>query len=208
MRDPQLEKIAATYYDPSLPYHNFGHIQAALAAGETILTHCRIRHQSLDEAAVYYGILFHDAGYQEDHRAKGFTCKEDYSAKIAEGILLERNVPAATRELACDAIRATRKGYEGKTTAEAQAVRAADLAQLAAAYPIFKGNTVKLWNEQERLGGKKMPWKEWREKAVRDVESFLEMRFFVEPGVKDTEIEPFLRQARANLAALAKDDAA
>ncbi len=206
MRDLQLEKIAAKYYDASLPYHNFGHIEDALEAGESILAQCRASHQKLDEAAVYYAILFHDAGYQEDHRAKGFASKEEYSAKLAEKALSEIKVSAATMQLACEAIRATRKGYEGEPTKEAQAVRAADLAQLAAEYPVFKTNTVHLWREQEKMNGKKISWPEWRRRAIKDVEHFLDTLFFVAPGQEKPQFEPFLRQARANLATLSEDD--
>lgn len=206
MRDPQLEKIAAQFYDASLPYHNFGHIKDALTAAEPILAKCRASHQEIDETAVYYAILFHDAGYQEDHRAKGFASKEEYSANLAETALTEKRVPVPTLRLACEAIRATRKGYEGKPSKEAQAVRAADLAQLAADYPVFKTNTVHLWKEQEHLGGKRMPWQEWRQQAIRDVEHFLDTQFFAAPGQKKAELEPFLRQARKNLTTLAEDD--
>jgi predicted metal-dependent HD superfamily phosphohydrolase len=206
MRDAQLEKTAELHYDPSLPYHNFGHIRDALTAAETILTRCRARRRKLDETAVYYAVLFHDAGYQEDHRAKGFEHKEDYSAKIAEEALTKALVPVATVRLACEAIRATRKGYEGKPSPEAQVVRAADLAQLAAPYPVFKSNTIKLWKEQERMRGDSMPWQEWKAKAVPEVEYFLESLYFVEPGGSQADAEPFLRQVRANLTALAQDN--
>ncbi len=205
MRDPQLEKIAANHYDPALPYHNFGHIRVALAAGDDIVTRCRARRQPLDEAATYYAILFHDAGYQEDQKAKGFAHKEDYSAKLAQDALTEKLVPPATIQLACEAIRATRKGYDGRLTPESMVVRAADLCQLAAPYPIFKANTVNLWREHERMSKEKMPWDQWKKKAIPEVEFFLDKHFYMEPGQKETEAAPFLKQTRANLAALAQD---
>ena len=32
---------------------------------------------------VYFALLFHDAGYYEDHINKGFSTKEEYSAHLA-----------------------------------------------------------------------------------------------------------------------------
>jgi hypothetical protein len=208
MRDAQLENIAARHYNSTLAYHNFGHVVDALGAMEGILSRCKARGEKLNQMAAYYGVLFHDAGYHEDHQAKGFAHKEDYSAQIAESILAQRKVPKETIALACDAIRATRKGSALAASPEILVVRAraADLAQLAAPYPVFKLNTVRLWKEHEQMSGKTVGWGEWRVKAVPDVEYFLKQRLFVEPGQSENEVSAFLKQAAANLAALAKDN--
>ena len=206
MRDLQLEKTAALHYDNALPYHNFDHIRSALQVAEDIMARCRSRRQTLDEAAVYYAILFHDAGFREDHRQKGFTYKEEYSAHLARQALTTAKVASGTMDKACEAIRGTRRGFDRKPGPETQVVRAADLAQLAAPYLAFKLNTVNLWRENKILTGKTLPWREWRQKAVTDVGFFLDSLFFVEPGSLEADTKVFLTRARANLTALAQDE--
>lgn len=205
MRDVQMEKVAAQFYNPELPYHNFGHITQALDAGEEILDRCQERGVNLDEAVVYYAILFHDAGYHENHGAKGFTHKEEYSAQIAAQALTRKGLADATLAKIQQAILATRKGCEVASTNEIKAVRAADLFQLAADFPTFRTNTVNLWREYEMMSGKRIPWLQWREKVEPDVEYYLKGNLFVEPAGSPEEENGFLTRARRNLAALKAD---
>jgi hypothetical protein len=42
---------------------------------------------------VYYALLFHDAGYHENHASMGFTSKEVYSAHLAVQCLRAEAIP-------------------------------------------------------------------------------------------------------------------
>ena len=83
IRNPRLEKAAANLYTDEMPYHNFAHVLGTLAAGEILVDRCLAEGVPISPDIVYYALLFHDAGYQEDHTCKGFTSKEGYSAHLA-----------------------------------------------------------------------------------------------------------------------------
>jgi hypothetical protein len=167
IRDPTLEAEARTLYDPALPYHNFEHIQDTLAAAGVIIERCRQENIRVDAAVVYYALLFHDAGYHEDHVALGFATKERYSVALAEPVLRRRGVPSAQIEKTLAAILATERDAVF-VSAEQKAVRAADLSGLAAEYPRFLASSLRLKREHELLNQRKLSWSDWQ-RVSRDV---------------------------------------
>jgi predicted metal-dependent HD superfamily phosphohydrolase len=170
MRDEVLERAAARYYDAALPYHNFSHALETIRSGAEIVARCRDDNVSIDEAVVYYALLFHDAGYHEDHLQKGFPTKERYSAAIAADVLRSHGVAAGTIDKVVAAIHATQRDARFVTNEE-KAVRAADLAGLAADYGTFRGNTENLKHEYEMLTGRAIGWGAWITQ-VREVLDF------------------------------------
>lgn len=172
MRDEKLEQIAIRLYDPKLNYHNFGHIRDVMQAGNKTVAKCKAEGVEIDEAAVYYAILFHDAGFIEDHVSKGFDSKEAYSAEIAVQILEENGIDKATVQKVKQAILATHVDAKCVSN-EDKAVRSSDLAGLADEYKVFKQNTVDLKNELEMMTGKKITWEQWKALAADRIELFL-----------------------------------
>lgn len=172
MLDEKLEKIAAELYDPRLHYHNFGHIRYVLDAGNKILNSCRREGVEIDETVVYYAILFHDAGFMEDHTAIGYDSKEAYSADIAVNKLEEYGVDGNIVHKVKQAIMATHVDARC-TCPEDVAVRAADLSGLADSYEVFKENTIDLKKEYEMMSGTKLTWDEWKTMAAERIEQFL-----------------------------------
>ena len=159
-RERDLEDEAAALYSDALPYHNFGHVLTTLESAEEILGRCAQEGIRVDGRIVYLSLLFHDAGYQHDHRDLGHPTKEHYSAALATDCLQRRrHGPQLIRKVEL-AILGTMRGGRFDT-AEQKAVRAADLAGLAAVYDIFLGNTIRLWHEHEVLTGCRMPWTDW-----------------------------------------------
>lgn len=164
-RHPALEERSAVLYSDALPYHNFAHIQDTLTAAETILARCQDENIRTDAEVVYYALLFHDAGYQENHLARGYHSKESYSAALASAVLTEFAVPPSQIDQCTAAILATER--DGKfISAEQKAVRAADLSGLAADYAVFLDSSLKLKREHELLHGKFLEWADWQ--AVSD----------------------------------------
>ena len=131
VRDKQLEAEARALYSATLPYHNFDHIQDTLQAAGKVIERCREENIRIDTEVVYYALLFHDAGYQDDHLAHGFASKERYSVALAEPILRRHGVNATQVEKTVAAILATERDAVC-VSAEQKAVRAADLSGLAA----------------------------------------------------------------------------
>ena len=172
MRDEKLEKIAARLYDPKLQYHNFDHIRFVLGEGEKIVAKCKKEGVPVNEAVIYYAILFHDAGFLDNHVAKGFDSKEAYSADLAVKALQGNGIDNEMVRKVRAAILATHVDAVCKSN-EDKAVRAADLAGLAADYDFFKRNTIDLKNEYEMMSGKKITWGEWKTMASERVELFL-----------------------------------
>jgi hypothetical protein len=164
LRDPDLEARAAALYSNTLPYHNFDHIQETLAAATIIAERCQTEHIRLDTKVVYYALLFHDAGYQDDHKSLGFATKEAYSAKLADDVLTEFAVPSAVIRKTIAAILATER--DGNfISAEQKAVRAADLSGMAADYPEFLTKSLRLKREFEIINGKAIHWRGWQENS-------------------------------------------
>lgn len=198
-RVPSLERRAASLYRADLPYHNFGHAMETIANGRKIVRRCREEGIRIDEAVVYYALLFHDAGYHEDHLARGFETKETYSAHLAARALADLHIPAKVIDKVTAAILSTAR-YGAFRTAEQKAVRAADLAGLAAAYPVFRANTEKLRREHELLTGERVEWRDWVAGVSEVIGFYLSQEIRLTSYFTDTDGESvFHRRARANL---------
>lgn len=178
MRDEKLEKIAERLYDPKLNYHNFDHIRYVMDEGNKILARCKGEGVEIDETVVYYAILFHDAGFMEDHISKGFESKEAYSADLAAKNLQGNGIDADTVQKVKQAIMATHVDALCLSN-EDKAVRAADLAGLAADYELFKKNTVDLKNELQMMSGKQITWDQWKTMAAERIEMFLREELYL-----------------------------
>lgn len=202
---PRIERRAATLYRPDLPYHNFGHAIEAVEHGRRIIARYRAEGVRIDEETVYYALLFHDAGYQDDHRALGFATKEAYSAHLAGEVLREFSVPARVIDKVAAAILSTHHDATCRT-AEQKVVRAADLAGLAADYDEFRANTVKLWREHELLGGTTADWNDWLQGTVEVLLRYLAREAGTEGVVADGEGAcAFRRRAMANVQRLLQE---
>ena len=206
MRDEKLEKIAAPLYDPKLNYHNFDHIRYVMGEGNKILAKCKSEGVEVDEAVVYYAILFHDAGFIEDHISKGFGSKEAYSADIAEKTLQAGGIDPVTIQKVKQAIMATHVDALCLSN-EDRAVRAADLAGLAADYRVFKQNTVDLKNELAMMSGKSISWDQWKKIAAERIELFLREELYLTSDYYNDQGESkFHQNTRNNIQKLLQDE--
>ena len=206
MRNKELEKIASRYYNPKLPYHNFGHVVTVIRESERMLEKCRSQGIKVDEEIVYYALLFHDAGYDDDYIALGFDSKEAYSAELSERVLKGSGVDQEIIKNIKTAIMSTH--VDAKCTCvEDKIVRAADLSELAAEYPVFKKNTLNLKRELEESSSRTITWDEWKQLAVDRVELFLREDMDVTSDYYDENgVSKFHKNARANLKTLLADD--
>lgn len=206
MRDEKLEKIAARLYDAKLKYHNFDHIRYVMEEGNKILKRCQAEGVEIDEAVVYYAILFHDAGFIENHMSKGFDSKEAYSADLAAKNLQGNGIDTETIQKVKQAIMATHVDSLCLTN-EDKAVRAADLAGLAVDYAVFKKNTLDLKDELEMMSGKKVTWKQWKTMAAERVEQFLREELYLTSDYYNNQGESkFHLNTRNNIKKLLQDD--
>lgn len=170
LRNPHLEQVAAELYSDEMPYHNFNHVLGTLAAGKILVDRCLREGVPINAEVVYYALLFHDAGYHENHIDKGYTSKEEYSAHLADQCLRAEAVSEDTIKRVVASILSTQRDAKF-TSNEEKAVRAADLAGLASDYKTFRSNVEKLRQEGEMLSGRKMAWDEWKT-SVKETISF------------------------------------
>ena len=198
-RDPRLEARVAALYDARLPYHNFDHVQDTLRAAEAIVARCEADNIRIDGDVVYYALLLHDAGYQEDHHALGYRSKEAYSAALAEEVLPEFGVGPAQLRKTVDAILATER--DGVfVSAEQKAVRAADLSGMAADYPEFLHKSLRLKREYELLHGAPVSWTDWQHTSREVLGHYLTQEIRLTSYFHDSHGEStFHRAVRSNL---------
>ena len=126
----------------------------------------------LDEKVVYYALLFHDAGYHEDHLTRGFDTKEAYSADLSEHALRDHGVDEETIGKVKAAILSTHIDARCHSN-EDKAVRASDLSGLAAEYSVFKLNAIRLRQEHELMHAESVSWDDWKLGVKERLEQFL-----------------------------------
>jgi predicted metal-dependent HD superfamily phosphohydrolase len=200
IRNDQLEKAASKLYSDQMPYHNFNHVLRALAAGDELVERCLREGVPINGEIVYYALLFHDAGYHENHISKGFTNKEEYSAHLAVQCLRAEAIPEDTIKSVVAAILSTQRDAQF-TSIEDKAVRAADLAGLASDYENFRSDVEKLRQEDEILTGRKVAWDAWKTSVEETI------RFYLSQEIRLTQPDAlFYAQANQNLSRLLSDD--
>ncbi len=172
IRDLSLEKEVERLYSAELAYHNFQHAIDTISAAEHITSRCIEEGIRVDHRVVYFALLFHDAGFREDHSALGFSTKEAYSADLAANRLGERGESQRTVDKVVAAILSTHRDANF-VTVEQKAVRAADLSGLAAEYEIFLKNSKDLKVEYELLNGTSISWGSWIDIVRTSVQFYL-----------------------------------
>jgi HD superfamily phosphodiesterase len=196
IRKPHLEQVAAALYSDQMPYHNFSHVLRTLVEAELLVERCLKGCVPVNSEVIYFALLFHDAGYHEDHINKGFATKEAYSAHLAVQCLRAEAIPEDTIKRVVAAILSTQRDGQF-TTNEEKAVRAADLAGLVGDYKTFRSDVEKLRQEDEMLTGRRAAWDEWKTSTEETIRFYLsqEIRFAPPDGSWDSEA---ISYARAN----------
>jgi len=172
IRDLSLEQEVEALYSAELTYHNFQHAIDTIRAAEHITARCIEEGIRVDHRVVYFALLFHDAGFREDHLALGFSTKEAYSAELAANRLGERGESQRIINKVVAAILSTHKDASF-ITVEQKAVRAADLSGLAADYEVFLKNSADLKAEYELFNDTSISWGSWVDIVRKSVQFYL-----------------------------------
>ncbi len=202
-QDQNIREVAEALYDNNLPYHNFGHILYVLSSAENLLAKCNKEQVSVDEKIIYYALLFHDAGYQDNHNDNGFDTKEAYSAELAGRALHENGIDEDIINDVKQAILCTHFSVHC-TNNNDRAVKSSDLSGLAADYDFFKANTAKLMYEYEMLSGESMEWDHWKKMAAEKLELYFTEDFSLTSDNSGNLV--YLKKARENIQRLLEDD--
>lgn len=194
----KIESLAEKLYG-DIPYHNFDHAKDAVDAGYEIIARCQASGIEVNSDLIRYALLFHDAGYHEDHKKAGFDTKEEYSAHLAENALKTVGLSEETIESVCRCIISTHKNREFNFLEE-KIVRAADLTGLACEYEKFKENAIKLKEETELISGSKISWDEWKKNVAEIIGFYLNQDIRLTECYKDKDGgSRFHRRTKENL---------
>jgi predicted metal-dependent HD superfamily phosphohydrolase len=201
IRNAHLEQVAAKLYSDQMAYHNFNHVFGTLVAAELLMERCLKDGVPINGEVVYFALLFHDAGYHEDHINKGFIAKEEYSAHLAIQCLRAEAIPEDTIKRVVAAILSTQRDAQF-TSNEEKTVRAADLAGLASDYKNFRSDVEKLRQESEMLTGRKVAWDEWKTSTEETIRFYLSPVGLALPEACADNAATFYAQANQNLSRL------
>lgn len=170
-KEPSLEEAASKYY-AEIPFHNFDHIKDVLEYAEGAMEECEKEGVFIDKEVVKKALLFHDAGYHENHKDKGFDTKEEYSATIAENELKKYGYSLELIKEVKEAIMATLK--DGRfLTNEQKMARMSDISNMSGEYEKFLDCNLRLKNEIKYMSNKNFSWDEWKKMTKNIMEFYM-----------------------------------
>lgn len=200
-----IVQSARALYDDRLPYHNFKHIETTLEQAQLLVDECVSAGVKVDDQVVGYALLFHDAGYHENHTELGYSYKEDYSAKLASDILIKEGFEPGFIAQVLKAIDATKVDVRVTDEApiEVRIVVRADLSGMAFSYTEFRDNSLKLKQEHEMIHGNVIELTQWK-KMMKDIaRAYLDQDFSISrPGNGSVQ---FYERARENFTQFGDD---
>jgi len=150
----QIWTEAECQYTDELPYHNFFHVTETLSIALNLADQRGANDTIVDRRALIVATLFHDAGYQDDHKATGFNSKEERSVSIFKFHADKYGMTADEMATGENAIMATKPGQKPVSVEDKILVRA-DLDNVTGDFEGFIGKTHLLRNEAKLLGGYK-----------------------------------------------------
>ncbi len=195
---------AQQYYSDKLDYHNFRHIIDTLNAAENLLLQCDEKNINYDKQVIRHAILFHDAGFAENHRQNGYESKEDYSADLASSILADTGETEQHIDAVVTAILSTKMHATCNSTNDS-IVRAADLSGLASDYAYFKSKSIDLYKEREYMTGKSIEWEEYKQEVYEIINNFLQCQIVLDVDIFADGNSVFRQKVSDNLEKLMKD---
>lgn len=190
----------------NLPYHNFGHAMAIALRAESIARKCNEEGVPADTLVVFSAGLGHDAGYHLNPKKYGFATREAHSAILTTQALIAIHAPMEIIKPVDAAIIATHKDA-AFTTVEQKIVRAADLSNFGGPYEGFLKGTFLFKHEQEMLGGRLIPWDEWKQQTHDVAEFYCSQDIHLTSAYANPDgTSQFHTDTRANVARLLDED--
>jgi len=205
---------AQKQYRPDFDYHNWDHALAVTYGTEVIATKLEARGLVIAKGALAVAAAWHDAGYHEDHLAKGFKTKELYSAALLDDFLEDKPVGELEKAIMRSAIIATWAGHTDLRTPYELILHRSDIANIGGPTDEFIENSLKLRKETELITGKPLNWQKYVDGAAGFITATVNehdhesIKHLID--IKDTTIDvhdtPFGEQALKNLKALKRFD--
>lgn len=189
----KLSGWAEDYYNPDLPYHNWGHAEEVMDESLALLNQGGRWTRHENRPLLQIAAAWHDAGHDYDER-HDFESPEHYSAYLMRQ-RLKGQLPERQLAMAEEAILGTR--YKApRDSMAALALHYGDVGNMAHAYPSFYEHSVRLWTEYG-----KPDWEDWKVKASRVIGTTATEAYMQLPqlGIRDGQ---FVYAIRQNMAAV------
>ena len=201
---------AEKHYRPDFAYHNWNHALEVAHGTEVISNKLETRGLTVARGALAVAAAWHDAGYHEDHKTKGFETKELYSAALLDEFLEDKPVGELEKAIMRTAIIATWAGHKELRTPYELIMHRSDTANIGGPTDEFLQNSLKLHDETEFITDKPLSWQKYVDgaagfiKMTADEHDRESTKHLID--IKDTTIDvhdmPFSQQALLNLEAL------
>ena len=206
----EYSAAAARHYSPDYDYHGLNHALETASGTEVIAEKLESRGLTIAKGALAVAAAWHDAGYHENHIAKGFKTKEEYSAALLEKYLEDKPVGEWERTMMSRSIIATWAGHTALRTPYELILHRSDIANIGGPTDEFINHSINLWHETTYVTGKPLSWQQYTSGAAKFIEMTVDehdresLRHFIDTS--DTTIDVnkmvFRTQAYRNLAAL------
>lgn len=204
-----VERALARYTDdiddePTLEYHNAGHVRDVLGAAETLADRWEDAGEAVDRDLLAAAALYHDADY---HRpVERYDHREARSAAIAARELADLGFDDPFRDRVSAAILATHVDADPtEASSEGRLLRTADLRGLAADYEVFVDATERLRREAGQLHGEVPSRVTWLNRTLRRVSAHLCHDVRLHPRTGDERASEFHTSAVQNLMRLSNE---
>jgi hypothetical protein len=156
-RVEEIISAAKVHYTDRLPYHNWSHARATIDGVDTIAEKLLPYDITLAHNALRIAAAWHDAGYHENHSARGFTTKEDYSAALLDEHLGSEPIKPLFKKLMHSAITATWHLHPELRTPPQMVLHRADTANIGGPTDEFIHNNILLFQEA-KIQGRTITW--------------------------------------------------
>lgn len=186
-------------YSDELPYHNWSHALHVAKQAVAMAADCQAHGVEVSATDMAIAAAWHDAGYQDDHRAAGCQTKEQFSALLAGAFLTAQHVDDSRITEIKQAIIGTTHGVYRRGW-NMLFLHRADISGIGAPYEVFVRNSNKLWREEQILRDNPV-FTNWQTTVARFIgemidESEPELRSL---RVDEADIKTYLRNAQENI---------
>lgn len=209
----QIEEYSAAaerHYSPDHPYHNYETHAVPVAEGvRTIAAKLAMQGIIIPTGALVIAAHWHDAEHHQDHRAKGYMTKEEYSAHMVEMYLEDKPVTKAQGIIIQDSILATEHNFWRHRYPYETILHRADIENIGGPTIFFLQNVALLYKEA-LIHDATLSWDEYVTGAVEFLQTVIdehdeESRWHNlnrEDTTVDVHDTPFRAAAESNIAAL------
>mgnify|MGYP006316556123 FL=1 len=184
----KLSGWAEEFYNPDLPYHNWGHAEEVIDESRALLNQNGRWTRHVNRPLLQIAAAWHDAGHDHDERF-AHESAEHYSVHLMrqrlKGLLPDRQLLEAEIAILGTRYKAARE------TMAAVALHYGDVGNMSHEHGSFHDHTVRLWREYGQPN-----WGLWRANAAQVIETTADEAAYELPliGANSGQFETAIRK--------------